>query len=194
MNLNFKMKKYSSIIAVLILWACTNSALAQGNKKQNDSLKQAKIENLKKIRKDLFTQKLALTPAEAEKFFPIYDEYQLKLKQSRKAFRSKWKGKKPEELTEQEANDYLADAIKLRQTEVELFSTYSEKLKQVISAKKIVMLPKVEKEVQKELVAKAGAKKGPGGNPNKPKKPAGKKTQDSPPSEPPREEQQGDGG
>ena len=97
----------------------------------------------------------------------------MKLKEARKAFKKKWKDKKPEDLTEDEANLFLADAIALRKTEVDLFSTYSEKLKTAIPVKKIVILPRVEKEVQHELIKKAGGK-GPGGkNPGKKGKPGG---------------------
>jgi len=130
-----------------------------------DSMRKAKVEELKKLRKDLYTQKLALTKEESEKFFPIFDEYELKLREARKEFKLKWKDKKPEDLTEEEAKQYLTDATKMREKEVELFKTYSEKLKTAIPAKKIVLLPKIAKEVQKELIAKAREMKGQGGGP-----------------------------
>lgn len=138
----------------------------------NDSLRKAKIEELKKLRHDLYVQKLNLTATEAEKFFPIFDEYEMKQREAKKAFKQKWKDKKPEDLSEEEAAQYLTDATKLREKELELFKTYSEKLKAVIPAKKIVILPRVTKEVQQELIRKArelgkgpagqGGRRGPG--------------------------------
>lgn len=153
LNCNMKTKlKYILLSAIL---GIASTTIAQPENGPKDSLKQAKIEELKKLRKDLFIQKLNLTTAESEKFFPIYDEYQLKLKQSRKEFRKKWKDKKPEDLTEAEATVFLEDATALREKEVELFRTYSEKLKSAIPVKKIVILPRVEREVQRELIDKA---------------------------------------
>lgn len=152
---------------------------AQGN----DSLKQAKIEELKKYRRDLYIQKLALTPKEAEGFFPIYDEYEQKLREVKKEFKKKWKDKTPESMTEAEATAYLQDATKLREKELELFKTYSERLKAVIPAKKIILIPHVSKEVHRELLMKAremkggqgGYRRGPGGPGHGPGGPGGPK-------------------
>jgi hypothetical protein len=182
-HLRFDMKNKFWILLCLMSAAFVQHATAQTKTSEGDSAKKAKIEELKKLRRDLFIQKLELTETETEKFFPIYDEYQLKLKEARKEFKKKWKNKKPEELTEEEANLFLADAIALRKTEVDLFSTYSEKLKSAIPVKKIVILPRVEKEVQHELIKKAGGK-GPGGKGPDGKKP-GKKGKPGSPGGPP---------
>lgn len=132
-----------------------------------DSGRRAKLEELKKLRRDLYIQKLGLTATEAEKFFPVWDDYELKLRQAKRDFKQKWKGRRPEELTEQEASEYLADALKLRKTELELFTAASEKLKPLITSKKVVQLPRVQKEVQRELMGKMREYKGnaPGGRP-----------------------------
>lgn len=151
---------------------------AQPGKKPLDSAQRAKMEELKKLRHDMYVKKLSLTETEEKGFFPIYDEYQLKLRESRREFRKKWKDKKPEDLSEEEATQYLSDAIALREKEVELFKTYSEKLKTVLPVKKIVILPRVEKEIQKELIGKFKD-----GRP--PKNGKGKHKQGPPPPGPP---------
>lgn len=143
------------IFTLSLFFLLGNHAAAQSNKAQKDSIKKVHIEELKKLRKDLFTKKLELTEKEADAFFPIYDEYQTKLREAKKAFRNKWKDKKPEDLTETEADGFLKDAIALREKELELYKTYSEKLKTAIPLKKLVLLHRVEKEVQHELMEKA---------------------------------------
>jgi hypothetical protein len=152
------MKTYITLFFIALFFANKVYAAAPAA----DSSRKAQIEQLKKLRKDLFVQKLALTPTESDKFFPIYDEYQLKVKTIKKEFRQKWNGRKPEELSEQEAQQYLNDALKMRSAELDLFKTYSEKLKTAIPVKKIVILPRVEKEVQRELISKAREMKGKG--------------------------------
>lgn len=139
-----------------------------------DSTRKAKMEELKKLRRELYFKKLSLTEQEAARFFPIWDEFELKQRQAKKEFRDKWKGRKPEELSEQEAEAYLNDALKLRETELQLFRTYSERLKPVLPATKIIKLIRVQKEVQRELMEKMREMKGqPGhrqgrGGPNRP--------------------------
>jgi hypothetical protein len=163
-NLNYKkMRMKWKSLGLLVSLLAAGSAAAQEAPVPMDSSKKARFEELKKTRRELFIKKLELTDDESKGFFPIYDEYQLKLRQARKSFREKWRGKKPEDLSEEEASLYLRDAIDLRSKELELFKTYSEKLKTVIPVKKVVQLPRVEKEVQRELIGKAHEGKGHGG-------------------------------
>ena len=145
------MKKTIFLMACILTAGLSQAAFHPSD----DSTRKAKTEELKKLRRDLFTRKLGLTADEAAKFFPVYDEYQLKLKMAKKEFRKKWKSKKQEEMSEEEAGVYLNEALKLRETELNLFKTYTEKLKGIISNKKILKLPKVEREVQNEIIKKA---------------------------------------
>lgn len=83
------------------------------------------------------------------KFFAVYDEYQLKLREAKRSFRTKWEGKKPNELSEAEAELYFKDAIALRKLEVQLMETYTVKLKPIIGMNRAIQLPRIEREVKK---------------------------------------------
>ena len=162
-------------ILFLIAWFCAAGIGQAAMQPVNDSTRKVKMEELKKMRRDLFTRKLVLTADEATKFFPIYDEYQLKLKMAKKEFRKKWKSKNQDNMSEEEAGEYLGDALKLRETELNLFKVYTDKLKAIISNKKVLKLPKVEREVQSEIIRKAremklGGGAGGGGKENMQKK------------------------
>lgn len=146
-----------------------NSTMAQGNKPKppreaspdpvnqakRDSLKASKVAELRKFREDLFVERLKLTAEEKPKFFAIYDEYQLKLKEAKSAFRKKWAGKKPEELNDAEAQQYFQEALALRRQEVDLLQTYGKRLEPVIGMNRVIILPQVEREIKKELITKA---------------------------------------
>jgi hypothetical protein len=150
------MKKILMFLLVFML-----AGLAEGSVMPPDSARKARIEALKKKRRDLYTQKLSLTPAQADKFFPIWDDYELQLREAKKTFKRKWEGKDTENgLTEEEANQYLKDALKLRETEMNLFRAATEKLIPVITAKKTLKLKRVQREVQKELVTEVRKNKG----------------------------------
>jgi hypothetical protein len=143
------MKKITLLLCLLGLAGLSSAAVLPP-----DSAKKAKIEALKKKRKDLYIQKLSLTPLQADQFFPLWDDYELKLREAKKTFKRKWEGKDTKNgLTEDEAAQYLKDALKLRETELTLFKSVTEKLIPAITAKKTIMLKRVQREVQKELVA-----------------------------------------
>lgn len=122
---------------------------------RRDSLKASKVAELRKFREDLFVERLKLTAEEKPKFFAVYDEYQLKLKESKMAFRKKWAGKKPEELNDAEAQQYFQEAIALRKQEVDLLQTYGKRLEPIIGMNRVIVLPQIEREIKKELITKA---------------------------------------
>jgi hypothetical protein len=134
---------------------------------KRDSLKASKVAELRKFREDLFVERLKLTADEKAKFFAVYDEYQLKLKEAKMAFRKKWAGKKPEDLTDAEAQQYFQEAITLRKQEVDLLQNYGKRLEPIIGMNRVIQLPQIEREIKKELITKARSmrkKKGQGGS------------------------------
>jgi hypothetical protein len=135
----------------------------------SDSTRKAKMEALKKIRRELYVKKLSLTEDQSKKFFPVMDEFELKQRELKKPFRDKWGSKKPEDLNDAEAESYLNDVHQMRENEMRLAKTYADRLKPIIGAKKVLMLKKVQREVQMEMVRKFrdmrghGRPVGPGG-------------------------------
>lgn len=110
--------------------------------------KQDKIEALKV---SFITEKINLTPGEAQSFWPLYNEYNDKIKFARKNFRQQY-GAVADFKTDKEAEDYLAAELKLRQTEVDLQKEYFEKFKKILGAKKTGLLRKAEEEFKKEII------------------------------------------
>ncbi|MFN4915002.1 MAG: hypothetical protein ACK5FT_06765 [Sphingomonadales bacterium] len=138
----------------------------------SDSARKAKVEAMKKIRRELYVQKLSLSDEQAQKFFPVMNELEQKQRELKKPFRDKWGTRKPEELSDAEAEVYLTEAHKMREDELKLAKTYGDKLKPIIGAKKVLMLKRIQHEVQVEMVRKfremrgqerPGGPKGPGG-------------------------------
>ncbi|MFM7765051.1 MAG: hypothetical protein ACKO6I_05260, partial [Sphingomonadales bacterium] len=139
----------------------------------SDSARKAKMEAMKKLRRDLYVQKLSLSEDQAQKFFPIMNEFEQKQRELKKPFRDKWGGKKPEDLTDAEAETYLNDAHKMREDELKLAKTYGDKLKPIIGTKKVLMLKRVQREVQMEMVRKFREMRGKG-DPGGPGGPGGR--------------------
>ena len=97
------------------------------------------------------TQRLNLTPEEAQQFWPIFNQYTEKLQQIRAA-------SKPEKMVE-DMNDADAEKVILGEfdkdaKELDLKKEYYQKLKKTISVKKIARLYKAERDFRSLLLEK----------------------------------------
>ena len=110
--------------------------------------KQDKIEALKV---SFITEKVNLTPNEAQSFWPLYNEYNDKIRFARKNFRQQYNNVS-DFKTDKEADDYLNAEMKLRQTEVDLQKEYFDKFKKILGSKKTGLLKKAEEEFKKEII------------------------------------------
>lgn len=139
--LHFNRFRFLLVLLCLPMMAAT----AQKQDQQHARIKQ-KI-NTHKIA--FITERLQLTESEAEKFWPVYREYE----EERKSLKSdiSFKGGK-EEMTEEDAEKLLDNMVALKSKEVDLQKKYNKKFKSVLSAKKVVKLYKAEKEFKSKMV------------------------------------------
>ena len=109
-----------------------------------------KVEDKIKIQRIAFmTQRLSLTETEAQQFWPIYNDYTQKLQQIRK----QPKLEKPvDELDNSDVEKMLLGQFDRQARELDLKTAYFQKLKTVISVKKIAKLYRAEKDFREELV------------------------------------------
>ena len=125
------MKKISLLI--LFILSISNFLIAQ---KANHNRVQAK-EKLEAQRIAFITNKLELSPEEAQTFWPIYNEY----KQNQKALKKTIiKPKKLMDATDKEIEEYLTKSLDLEEKQIDLKRQYYQKLKGAISVKKIAKL------------------------------------------------------
>ena len=103
------------------------------------------------LRVSFITQKINLSSAEAQSFWPLYNEYNDKIKSLRKNFRKNY-GHVAEFATDKDADDYLNAELKLKQGELDTQKEYFEKFKKVLGSKKTGMLRKAEDDFKKEII------------------------------------------
>lgn len=148
---------------------------------QEDGLPPLSDERMKEIKAQksaYITSKLSLTPDEAQKFWPIYNEMDEKQDAIRKEMREMHKDQKKDgvEMTEAEATQLIDKALTNRQKELDLEKAYAEKFKKSIGAVKTVQLKKAERDFHREVLKKfrermedkrdgGGREKGDGGRP-----------------------------
>lgn len=102
-------------------------------------------EKIKAAHAAYITQRIELTAAEAEKFWPVYREYGEKRKDVRVQMRELRGSGKNEE-------DILKLDLKLKQDELDLEKEYTEKLGKIIPAEKLVKLRQAETDFRKLLL------------------------------------------
>jgi hypothetical protein len=102
-------------------------------------------ERIQAARVAYITDQLALTSAEAEKFWPIYREFTAKRLALLKEVRYAKRHPDPSKTAEQNEKDLVTLGLEAKQQEVNLERQYSELLLKVIPAQKVRMLPEVER-------------------------------------------------
>lgn len=143
MNVSLNLNRFRILLVLLCLPLI--GVTGQKQEPQHSRIRQ-KI-NTHKIA--FITERLQLTENEAEKFWPVYREYE----EERKALKGDmvFKGGK-EEFTEEDAEKMLDNMVTMKSREVDLQKKYNKKFKSVLSAKKVVKLYKAEKEFKSKMV------------------------------------------
>jgi hypothetical protein len=134
------MKRLLRIIIIFSFLFKAESVFAQPDRDKVEALRTAFI-----------SKKLELTASEAEKFWPVYNEYNDKVKAIRKNLRQSYR-KKSEPLTEKEAEELYYLDLQSKQMETDIHKQYSEKIKAIIGVKKIVKLRLAEEEFKREMI------------------------------------------
>lgn len=114
-------------------------------------------ERIEAQRVAFITDQLHLTPDEAARFWPIYNEYKDGLKDLRDEF------ERPdlESISDEEASKLLDKQLQQEQKKLELRRTLVTRLRTVVSAKKVLMLQRAELEFNRELLRKVQEKRNP---------------------------------
>ncbi|SHJ51804.1 hypothetical protein SAMN04488028_101374 [Reichenbachiella agariperforans] len=137
------MKTYFKTLTITGLLWMTQTALAQ-NKTAIDKIESAKIA--------LITDRLDLSPEQAEKFWPLYNEYsnkKMELRQEYRRFRANSQGG---QLSEEESKRALERGQKLKERQLQIERNYSERLLTVITNRQLLQLRAAEDDFRKMLL------------------------------------------
>lgn len=135
------MRKLFTFITILILASVTAKA--------QDPTAMEKIEAAKIA---LITERLELTPDQAEKFWPIYREYADQRRQLTSEFQDLKRNFDPNNATEEENKKILAQGQQLRQRQLTLEQTYTDRMQQVVTTRQLMNLRKAEDDFRQMLI------------------------------------------
>ena len=143
------MKRFGILLALILL--AVPSAFSQ-SKEAMKKIESARIA--------LITERLNLTPEQAEKFWPIYREFNEKRRMLRQELASTRKNVDPATLTEQEGKQLMAKTIAIKQQELNLEQEYSNRMLNVISTQQMLRLRNAEKDFQDMLLRRLQEQRG----------------------------------
>jgi predicted nucleic acid-binding Zn-ribbon protein len=110
-------------------------------------------EKMESIKVAFITEKLELTPKEAEAFWPLYKQYEKELKTIRTKQREANKQFSQKTTpTEQEADKLLTEYAQLKQQEVDIIKRYIPEFKKILPNIKVARLLSIEHEFKMQLL------------------------------------------
>ena len=114
------------------------------------SVSAQKRDKLEALRVDFISKRLELTNDEAEKFWPLYNEYNDKVRALKKNLRQSYHQYNGQ--SDDQAEKLYQLDLQSRQAEADLHRTYGEKIKAVIGVRKTVRLKIAEEDFRKEMI------------------------------------------
>lgn len=109
-------------------------------------------ERIQSMKVAFITERLSLTPEEAQQFWPVYNQYQEEMKELREKYAQRIdKDKSVAELDDEEVVKYVENQInRLAETAV-LKRKYHEKFLEIIPVRKVALLYEAEKDFNRRL-------------------------------------------
>lgn len=150
-------------------------AFAMAQEEDMPPIPEERRQEIKAQKTGFLTQRLDLSPAEAEKFWPVYNQYDKEIEAARKEMREHHRSVKNDaEVTEAEAAAAIDKELAGRQKELDIRKKYAAEFKKTIGAVKTMKLGKAERDFHKELLQRVrermhdrreGGGRRPGGRP-----------------------------
>ena len=114
----------------------------------------SKKEALEALKVAFITQRLNLTPEEAQVFWPIYNQFETETETLRKKRREEKVAAMDDvsKLSDKEIEKLVDGEIIFRQQELDIIKKYHAQFKKILPIKKVALLYKAQEDYKKELL------------------------------------------
>lgn len=148
------MKKLIYIAGILV---ASMGAFTVAAQEETEDIHQQQIDpkarqKVEAARIALITERLGLTPEQAEKFWPVYREFIQKRLELRKEFRDRQRAIDPNNPDPQKEQDLLNFGLQVKQRELDLEKDYSGRIMKVISAQQLLNLRRAEQDFRQMIL------------------------------------------
>ncbi len=123
-------------------------------------------EKIKAARIGLITQRLNLTPEQAQRFWPIFNEFDAKKQGLNRELEQARSGYNFSNMSDQKANELIELSLQRKADELALEKEYLNKLRDVVTPVQVLKLIKAEQDFKNELLKRLRQRqqqRGPGG-------------------------------
>jgi Spy/CpxP family protein refolding chaperone len=148
------MKYFLRSFLALLLATVSLTAQAQAPASQQDRLNQ--LENAKIA---YLTDKVSLTQEQAQKFWPVYNDFTTKRRELNRQQRQ-LRTTSPDGLTDQQIRANLNQALDLREQEVKLERDYFNKFQKILSIRQVGTLYSAERDFTREVIKRVADRRG----------------------------------
>jgi hypothetical protein len=140
------MKLIINVFCVFFFITCCSSAIAQSRQGAKEKIEALKIAYI--------TTAVDLSTAEAQQFWPVYNEAEQKRKDLRRSRASERKNATQnfQTMSDKEAELFIDKEMEFKQKDLDIQKELHSKLKKVLSAKKIARLYKAEVDFQRKVL------------------------------------------
>ena len=135
---------------ILFIIGASTSLFAQGPRARL----QEKRDNIEAQKVAFITKKLNLTPEEAQQFWPVYNQFQEKIKENRKKRRVEHRDAKEnfDAMSDKEVEQIVDNEMNFRQKELDIQREYHAKFKAILPIKKVAKLYEAEEQFKLYLL------------------------------------------
>lgn len=146
-------RSFSRVLLLALLLLGSAGAWAQSAALPSGRPNQPRTgQRLENARIAYITDKLALTPEQAQRFWPLFNEFTEKRRELRRQTRFNLRNQDFSTMSDKDIRTALDDQFKLRQGEINLEKEYIDRFAKVISLRQVAQLLQAERDFTKELI------------------------------------------
>lgn len=149
-NLNYRIMK--TILKVLLSIILLNPLVLRAQDEEVTLQDPKARERIEAARIGLISERLGLTPEQAERFWPIYREFNQKRSEMIGEFRTAQREAGPNANDPEKQKELVELGLKIKQRQLDLEKDYSRRMMDVISAQQVLSLRNAEKEFQRMIL------------------------------------------
>jgi len=116
-------------------------------------------ERIESARIALITERLGLTPEQAQSFWPLYNQYNLERRALNQQFMQARKDIDINKMTEDEGRKLMKFGLEIKEKQLHLEKSYSERLNEVVSSQQMLSLRKAEEDFRKMIIQRLEERK-----------------------------------
>lgn len=109
-------------------------------------------EKIESARIALITERLGLSPEQAQKFWPLYNEFRQKNEGLKKEYEAAKAEINPQTATDEDKRKLLNLGLQLKERKVDLEKDYSQRMLRIISAQQMMSLRKAEDDFRRMIL------------------------------------------